>query len=80
MTDIQIDKEDPNRSPLYIQIMNRILDKIRSGDLKAGDKLPSINYLSKILDVNVNTAAKAYRYLELSGVIIKERGKGAFVA
>lgn len=65
--------------PVYKQIVNRICSSLASGALKEGDRLPTIRHLHQQLDVNPNTVAKAYRELEIKGVITSERGNGSFV-
>jgi GntR family transcriptional regulator len=66
--------------PVYRQIINMISTAIANGTLKEGAQLPTIRTLCETLDVNPNTVAKAYRELELKGVISTERGSGCFVA
>ena len=65
--------------PVYRQIVNRICSALASGSLKEGDRLPTIRSLHEQLEVNPNTVAKAYRELEIKGVISSERGNGSFV-
>lgn len=65
--------------PVYKQIVNRICSALASGAIKEGDRLPTIRSLHQQLDVNPNTVAKAYRELEIKGVITSERGNGSFV-
>ena len=50
-----------------------------AGTFKQGDQLPTIRVLSECLNVNPNTVAKAYRELELRGIIVSERGSGSFI-
>ncbi len=64
---------------VYVQIENHVLFAVASGRLKAGDKLPSIGELSKKLNVNLNTVAKAYRDLEVMGIVYTRRGMGVFI-
>jgi GntR family transcriptional regulator len=52
---------------------------VAAGALHAGDQLPTIRALSERLNVNPNTVAKAYRELELKGIIANERGRGSFI-
>src|SRR5689334_5145904 len=61
---------------VYIQIENHIQFAIASGKLKAGDQLPSVRELSERLNVNPNTVAKAYRDLEVMGLLYTRRGMG----
>ena len=65
--------------PIYIQIMNLIKSKIVSGELKRGDKLPSVREFSKELIVNPNTIQRAYQELEREEFVYTQRGMGTFV-
>lgn len=64
---------------VYIQIENQVRFAIASGKLKATDKLPSVQELSKRLGINQNTVAKAYRDLEVMGLVYTRRGMGVFI-
>lgn len=64
---------------VYVQIENHIQFAIASGRLQAGDQLPSVRELSERLGVNPNTVAKAYRDLEVMGLLYTRRGMGVFV-
>ncbi len=64
---------------VYTQIENHIQFAIAAGKLKAADQLPSVRELSERLGVNPNTVAKAYRDLEVMGLLYTRRGMGVFV-
>ena len=64
---------------VYVQIENNVRYAIASGKLKAGEQLPSVRDLSAWLEVNPNTVAKAYRDLEVLGMLYKRRGMGCYV-
>lgn len=64
---------------VYVQIENHIQFAISSGQLKPGDQLPSVRELSERLGVNPNTVAKAYRDLEVMGLLYTRRGMGVFI-
>lgn len=64
---------------VYEQIENQVQFAIASGKLKAHDQLPSIKELGDRLGINFNTVAKAYRDLEVMGLIYTRRGMGCFV-
>lgn len=64
---------------VYVQIENHVQFAIASGRLKPGDQLPSVRELSERLQVNPNTVAKAYRDLEVMGLLFTRRGMGVFV-
>ena len=66
--------------PIYRQIVQLLSGKILSGALSPGEKIPSIRDVTAELNVNPNTVAKAYRELELAGLIETRRGMGCFVA
>jgi GntR family transcriptional regulator len=65
--------------PVYRQIINQASAAVAAGTFKPGDQLPTIRALSGQLNVNPNTVAKAYRELELKGIIVSERGSGSFI-
>ena len=64
---------------VYIQIENHVQFAIASGRLKPGDRLPSVRELSESVGVNPNTVAKAYRDLEVMGLVYTRRGMGVFI-
>jgi GntR family transcriptional regulator len=65
--------------PVYRQIINQVCAAVAAGAFKPGDQLPTIRTLHERLNVNPNTIAKAYRELELKGIIVSERGSGSFI-
>jgi GntR family transcriptional regulator len=65
--------------PLYYQIQRRLLDQIRSGELKPGDPVPSEHEIAAGLNVSRMTARQALKSLCELGVAYAERGKGTFV-
>ena len=71
-----------NRSgaPIYDQIYSQIKDAIVSGQVAAGEALPSIRALAKDLRISVITTKRAYDELEAQGLINTVAGKGCFVA
>jgi GntR family transcriptional regulator len=66
--------------PLYVQIADNLLDKIESGELGPGDRLPSERELSEKLSINRLTLRRAFRVLEGQGLLIRRRGSGTYVA
>lgn len=65
---------------VYIQIENQIRFAIAAGRLKPDDQLPSVRELSDQTQVNPNTVAKAYRDLEVMGLVYTRRGMGVYIA
>ena len=66
-------------TPPSRQIVEAILDGIAAGTLAPGDKLLSVRALAAEALVNPNTAARAYRDLELIGVLEGRNGRGVYV-
>ena len=64
---------------VYVQIENHVQFAIASGRMKPGDQLPSVRELSEGLHVNPNTVAKAYRDLEVMGLVYTRRGMGVYI-
>jgi GntR family transcriptional regulator len=65
--------------PVYRQIVNLVSAAVACGQLQPGDRLPTIRALHETLGVNPNTVAKAYRELELKGMLAGERGNGSYL-
>lgn len=66
--------------PIYEQIEAQIKDAIMTGELAAGEHLPSIRSLANDLRVSVITTKRAYSDLEELGFVVTVQGKGTFVA
>lgn len=66
--------------PIYEQITIQIKQMIISGELAAGDQLPSMRMLAKELRISVITTKRAYEDLERDGFIYTVMGKGSFIA
>ena len=66
--------------PIYLQLRNQIVIGIGSGQLKSGDKLPTVRALAEESGINVMTVSKAYNLLKQEGYIVTDRRKGAVVA
>ena len=67
-------------SPLYEQIATQIKAAIMSGELKAGEAIPSVRALAKSLHISVLTVQKAYATLQEDGFIETTAGKGCYVS
>jgi len=65
--------------PVYQQIVDHITTSIISGKLAADREMPSIREMARVLQVNPNTVARAYRELEQRGYIYSRPGIGSFV-
>src|SRR6478609_3733342 len=78
LMDIHIAPHDG--TPIYLQIVNQVKYLVASGRLTTGAELPAIRVLAEQLLVNPNTVARAYRELELAGVVEKRRTAGTYVS
>lgn len=66
--------------PIYLQLVQQIKTLIATGRLKPDGELPAVRVLAQQLVVNPNTVVRAYRELEVAGLIYKRRGAGTFVS
>ena len=66
--------------PFYRQIIEQVLLAVADGRLKPGAQLPTVRQLAVDLSVNLNTVAKAYREMEIRGIVETQQGTGTFVA
>jgi GntR family transcriptional regulator len=77
---VQIHISSHDGVPIYLQIVNQVKYLVASGRLTAGEELPPIRTLAEQLLINPNTVARAYRELELAGVVTKRRTAGTYVS
>ena len=71
---------DPKSAvPLYEQIAVRLKAAVATGELRAGDALPSVRQLAGRLRINPATVVQAYRSLEEAGFLELRQGAGSFV-
>ena len=66
--------------PIYLPIVDAISDRILSGDLQGGDRIPSVREYGADIGVNPNTMMRSYEKLTADGVIYNKRGIGYFVS
>ena len=76
-TQFELDRE--SGAPLGEQLAEKLRRLVRGGDLKVGDKLPSVRQLAALARVNVNTVRTVYARLEHEGLLSSEQGRGTFV-
>lgn len=65
---------------IYLQMADRLCDDILAGQYRADERIPSVREYAVSLEVNTNTAVKAYEELSRDGVIYNKRGLGYFVS
>jgi GntR family transcriptional regulator len=66
--------------PVYRQLIDQVRAGIASGTLSAGDQLPTVRQLAVDLAINPNTVMRAYRELELGGLLETHQGTGTFIS
>ncbi|HBY59615.1 MAG TPA: GntR family transcriptional regulator [Solibacterales bacterium] len=66
--------------PAYRQVIDQILMAISTGVLAPGGQLPTVRQLAVDLSINPNTVVRAYRELEIRGILTTQQGIGTFVS
>lgn len=65
--------------PIYQQIMEQIFGDLLKGNVKPGERLPSVREYALEFGVNANTMQRVYKELELMHLTETKRGQGTFV-
>lgn len=68
-----------NDKAIYLQMADRLCDEILADTYKDDDRIPSVREYAVLLEVNTNTAVKAYDELARANIIYNKRGLGYFV-
>ena len=66
--------------PVYRQLIDQVLPGLASASLIAGTQLPTVRQVAVDLSINPNTVMRAYRELEIRGVLDTQQGTGTFIA
>jgi GntR family transcriptional regulator len=66
--------------PLYRQLIDQVQAGVATGSLLAGDQLPTVRQVAVDLEINPNTVMRAYREMEIRGILDTQQGTGTFVA
>ncbi len=69
-----------NYVPFYIQVMDALKEAIEEGSYAPGDQLPGEPELCRLFDVSRTVIRQAFKELEFEGLIVREKGKGTFIA
>ncbi len=77
---IQIILETGSKVPIYKQLVEQFEDAIRSGKLKPGEQIPSMNDFAVQLGISKETVKKTYGILREKGLLVPQQGKGFYVA
>src|SRR6202044_1362761 len=72
---------DPHSGvPVYRQLIDQVLAAVATGTLRTGNQLPTVRGVAVDLAINPNTVSRAYREMELRGILDTQQGTGTFVA
>ena len=66
--------------PVYRQLIDQVTGGIASGMLSAGEQLPTVRQVAVDLAINPNTVVRAYRELEIRGLLETQQGTGTFIS
>jgi GntR family transcriptional regulator len=66
--------------PVYRQIIDQVQAGIAAGSLRPGHQLPTVRQVAVDLTINPNTVLRAYRELEIRGVLETQQGTGTFIS
>ncbi len=80
MDRLDLQLSDASGVPRYRQIVDQVAHLVRSGQLAADTRLPSVRELAGQLLVSLITVRRAYADLEAAGLIVRRQGQGTFVA
>lgn len=66
--------------PVYRQLIDQVLGAVATGVLTTGDQLPTVRQVAVDLAINPNTVMRAYREMEIRGILDTQQGAGTFIA
>ena len=69
-----------SNKPIFLQIRDSVRERILSGELKPGDRIPSVREYGASIGVNPNTVMRTYERLTAEGIIHNQRGIGYFIS
>ncbi|HUQ94635.1 MAG TPA: GntR family transcriptional regulator [Bryobacteraceae bacterium] len=65
--------------PVYRQLIDQVLVALSCDSLRAGDQLPTVRQVAVDLSINLNTVVRAYKELEIRGILTTQQGLGTFL-
>jgi len=77
---LQLRLDSHSGVPVYRQIIDQVIGGVAAGALTGGDQLPTVRQLAVDLSINPNTVIRAYRELEIRGVLETQQGTGTFIS
>jgi GntR family transcriptional regulator len=76
---LEISIDPKSGVPFYRQIIEQVKFALAGGGLDPGERLPTVRQLAVDLSINPNTVIRAYREMEIEGVLETQQGSGTFV-
>jgi len=71
--------DEHNGVPVYRQLIDQVLAARAAGVLAGGDQLPTVRQVAVDLAINPNTVARAWREMEIRGIVETQQGTGTFI-
>lgn len=65
--------------PVYRQLIDQVLIAMSTDTLRSGDRLPTVRQVAVDLSINPNTVVRAYKELEIRGILSTQQGTGTFI-
>ncbi len=65
--------------PVYRQLIDQVLAAVASGVMTTGEQLPTVRQVAIDLAINPNTVSRAYREMEIRGLLDTQQGSGSFI-
>ena len=78
--DFEFRLDDRSGVPVYRQLIDQVMGGMAAGALAAGHQLPTVRQVAVDLSINPNTVVRAYRELEIRGVLETQQGIGTFIS
>src|ERR1700739_2273143 len=78
--DFQFRLDDRSGVPVYRQLIDQVMGGMAAGALSGGHQLPTVRQVAVDLSINPNTVVRAYRELEIRGVLETQQGTGTFIS
>ncbi|HMM03116.1 MAG: GntR family transcriptional regulator [Prevotella sp.] len=69
-----------SNKPIYLQIVDFCFQKMLTNEWAEEERVPSVRELGTMLQVNPNTAMRAFEYMQTENIIYSKRGMGYYVA
>src|ERR1700759_6740 len=75
----QFQLDDHSGVPVYRQLIDQVMGGMAAGVLAGGHQLPTVRQVAVDLSINPNTVVRAYRELQIRGILETQQGTGTFI-